>query len=144
MIRAEFSDISRFTTQLKRAYSKAEIDEEFKNSVKEVAADFYRNVRPITPIDTGHLKASWTGRDFSVDPLAYASSQPVTKVGNEYSQRIINTAQYASAVEYGHRTRGNGFVNGRFFMREAEGITQQTAELTLHRHIDDYLRRLFD
>lgn len=48
-----------------------------------------------TPIDTGELRNS---RGVSRDSFGYSKS-------------------YASFVEYGHRTRGGGFVRGQYYLR---------------------------
>ena len=44
----------------------------------------------------------------------------VVKQGNSYVLKLINPVKYAIYVNYGHRTRGGGFVDGRFFLERAE------------------------
>ena len=51
---------------------------------------------------------------------AVASSLPVKKVGHSYTVDIINPVEYASYVEFGHRTQNGGFVPGHYFMTHSE------------------------
>ena len=64
-------------------------------------------VTPITPVDTGFLKRSWIVSE---------------KIKNYFKDlaELINNADYASFVEYGHRTvNGMGWVFGRFYLTRA-------------------------
>lgn len=61
---------------------------------KNMAEIFTRGKAGGTPVDTGELKGS-LGK--SGDTVGYAKS-------------------YAPHVEYGHRTRGNGYVQGQKFL----------------------------
>lgn len=64
-------------------------------------------VTPITPVDTGFLKRSWI------------VSEKIKNYFNNLAE-LINNADYASFVEYGHRTvNGTGWVFGRFYLTRA-------------------------
>ena len=53
---------------------------------------------------------------------------------------IMNTIEYASYVEYGHRTRGHkGWVPGRFMLTVSEQEVQTIAPKVLEQKIKKYL-----
>ncbi len=73
------------------------------------AEDLKKDVKELTPVDTGTLKNSWqreNGRRLT---------------GKKFSQIVFNMTDYAAHVEYGHRTGRNKtkFVRGRFMLRTA-------------------------
>lgn len=54
----------------------------------------------------GTLRRGWT-----------ANGLTVTRAGRQYTVTIYNRTEYASYVEYGHRTRGGkGWVKGRYML----------------------------
>lgn len=89
---------------------------------KELAARLLALVIPRTPVGQypkssgkkgGTLRRGWTSktqadaasRGGSNDAKAYAEALPVRKSGNAYIIEVINPVEYASYVEFGHRTR---------------------------------------
>ena len=101
---------------------------------KELAARLLALVIPRTPVGQypkssgkkgGTLRRGWTSktqadaasRGGSNDAKAYAEALPVRKSGNAYTIEVINPVEYASYVEFGHRTRGgDGWVPGQPFI----------------------------
>ena len=95
---------------------------------KELAARLLALVIPRTPVGQypkssgkkgGTLRRGWTSktqadaasRGGSNDAKAYAEALPIRKSGNTYTIEVINPVEYASYVEFGHRTRGgDGWV----------------------------------
>lgn len=57
----------------------------------------------LTPKDTGHLRGSWTVGD-------------IVRKGGEYVVEVYTDLEYADPVNYGHRTRGGGYVPGAHMM----------------------------
>lgn len=55
-----------------------------------------------TPVDTENLRRHWKRGEVEGD-----------------SVDVYNNTEYAAHVEYGHRTRNNGLVEGQFFLRDA-------------------------
>lgn len=55
-----------------------------------------------TPTDTGNLK----------------ESSYIEKAESRRAGFVGYTADYAAAVEFGHRTRDGGFVSGQYFLKE--------------------------
>lgn len=72
-------------------------------------ADAKRN----TPVNTGFMRRSW-------------GTTPTVKTNKGVEKSIINTADYSSYVNYGHRVvnrKGEtvGFVKGKFILEKAVG-----------------------
>lgn len=65
----------------------------------------------------------------------------IRKEGNVYKIDIINPVEYASYVEFGHRTSNHqGWVKGQFMMTISEQELQKIAPKVLEKRIMDYLR----
>ena len=78
------------------------------------AEELKRDVKELTPVDTGTLKNSWQREN----------GKRLT--GNTFSQIVFNMTNYAHHVEYGHRVGRNKtkFVRGRFMLRTAVAMRQ--------------------
>ena len=112
---------------------------------KELAARLLALVIPRTPVGQypkssgkkgGTLRRGWTSktqadaasRGSSNDAKAYAEALPVRKSGNTYTIEVINPVEYASYVEFGHRTRGgDGWVPGQYFLTLSEQDLERLA-----------------
>lgn len=115
---------------------------------KELAARLLRLVIKKTPVGQypkgsgkkgGTLRRGWTGLKQS-SALDYAESLTVTHVGNTYVIEIINPVEYASYVEYGHRTANHsGWVEGRFMMTISEQELEKITPKVLENKIKKYL-----
>lgn len=101
----------------------------------------------------GTLRRGWTAKTESeavsggnnANAKAYASSLKITKTGNAYQIEIINPVNYASYVEYGHRTRNHkGWVPGRFMLTVSEKELDTQAPKVLERKLIKYLGECFD
>ena len=87
--------------------------------------------QPHTGKKGGTLRRGWTA----------AQDMTVKKEGNKYVVEIINPVEYASYVEYGHRTPdGKGWVKGRFMMTISENELQQIAPQILEAKVKKYLK----
>ena len=78
------------------------------------AEDLKKDVKELTPVDTGALKNSWqreNGRRLT---------------GKTFSQIVFSMTDYATHVEYGHRAGRSKtkFVRGRFMLRTAVAMRQ--------------------
>ena len=78
------------------------------------AEDLKKDVKELTPVDTGALKNSWqreNGRRLT---------------GKTFSQIVFSMTDYATHVEYGHRIGRSKtkFVRGRFMLRTAVAMRQ--------------------
>ena len=128
---------------------------------KELAARLLALVIPRTPVGQypkssgkkgGTLRRGWTSktqadaasRGGSNDAKAYAEALPVRKSGNAYTIEVINPVEYASYVEFGHRTRGGkGWVNGQYFLTLSEHDLERLTPALIERKLEALLREVF-
>lgn len=78
------------------------------------AEDLKKDVKELTPVDTGTLKNSWQREN----------GKRLT--GNTFSQIVFSMTNYSHFVEYGHRIGRSKtkFVRGRFMLRTAVAMRQ--------------------
>lgn len=109
----------------------AAMDLFMRDSAKELAARALRKVVKRTPVDTGLLQSEW-------------SVGGVYREGDCYKVEIYNPMEYASYVEYGHRTRsGDGWVEGQFFLTISEQELQRQSPAILEARIAKKLGEYF-
>lgn len=87
----------------------------------------------------GTLRRGWTGSKRS-SAQGYADSLTIHHFGDTYVIEIVNPVEYASYVEYGHRTINNGWVPGRLMMTTSEQELERIAPKVLERKIKKYLK----
>lgn len=74
----------------------------------------------------------------------YVNGVEVRHVGNTYEIQITNPVEYASYVEYGHRTRGGkGWVTGRFMLTISENEIRSIAPQILEKRMMAMLKEVF-
>ena len=113
-----------------------EPEEFMKDCAKELAARLLKMVVQRTPADTGTLRRAWTDGTSSE---GYANSVQVNHSGNVYEIAITNPMEYASYVEYGHRTPNHkGWVPGKFMMKISEEELERIAPAILEQRIYRY------
>lgn len=115
---------------------------------KELAARLLRMVVKRTPVGEypkssgkkgGTLRRGWTGEKRS-SAQNYADSLTVHHFGDTYVIEIVNPVEYASYVEYGHRTANHkGWVKGKFMMTVSEQELEKIAPKVLENKIKKYL-----
>ncbi len=115
---------------------------------KELAARLLRLVVKRTPMGEypkssgkkgGTLRRGWTGGKRS-SAQNYADSLTVHHFGDTYIIEIVNPVEYASYVEYGHRTANHkGWVKGKFMMTISEQELEKIAPKVLENKIKKYL-----
>ena len=87
----------------------------------------------------GTLKRGWTGEK-RASAQGYAESLKVNHFGDTYVIEIVNPVEYASYVEYGHRTANHkGWVKGQFMMTISEQELSKIAPKVLENRIKKYL-----
>lgn len=129
-----------------------QIDAFLEECAKELAARLLAKVIKRTPVGQypagsgkvgGTLRRGWTGnssRGGSSSAAAYANSLTVNHVGDMYQIEIVNPVEYASYVEFGHRTRNHaGWVQGRFMLTISEQEIRDIAPNVLQSKIKKYL-----
>lgn len=119
-----------------------------ESCAKELAARLLRLVVKRTPVGEypkgsgkkgGTLRRGWTSSKQS-SASGYAESLTVNHFADTYVIEIINPVEYASYVEYGHRTANRkGWVKGKFMMKISEQELERIAPKVLENKIKKYL-----
>lgn len=131
---------------------------------KELAARLLAKVIKRTPVGQypkssgkkgGTLRRGWTsktheeaaggsGKGSIKAGMAYADSLQINHTGNMIQIEIVNPVEYASYVEFGHRTPNhNGWVQGRFMLTISEQEIQDIAPKVLEAKIKKFLGGCF-
>ena len=89
----------------------------------------------------GTLRRGWTNGKGS---SSFAQELKVHHYGNAYVIEIVNPVDYASYVEFGHRTRGgDGWVEGHFMLTISEQEIQRDAPRVLENKLKKKLGGIF-
>lgn len=127
--------------------------EEFMEAcAKELAARLLAKVIKRTPVGQypsdsgkvgGTLRRGWTAGK-NQNAISYAQSLQIQHVGDVYKIVITNPVDYASYVEFGHRTRNHkGWVEGKFMLTISEQEIQTIAPRVLENKIKKLLGECF-
>jgi phage gpG-like protein len=145
----QFQDLQKKMEKMQEAAKK----EFFEAAAKELAARLLAKVIKRTPVgkypdvpgkNGGTLRRGWTGGKRS-SAVSFVNSMQISKMGNTYQIEIINPVEYASYVEYGHRTRNHkGWVPGRFMLTISEQEIDAQKEKILEKKLTKYLGELFN
>lgn len=143
-----FRELKDFEQKLK---SMKDPDAFVESCAKELAARLLAKVIKRTPVGDypkssgkkgGTLRRGWTGEK-RASASAYADSMTVHHFGDTYVIEIVNPVEYASYVEYGHRTPNHkGWVMGKFMMTISEQELQEIAPKVLERKVKKYMEGL--
>lgn len=143
-----FRELKNFEKKLK---SMKDPDAFVESCAKELAARLLAKVIKRTPVGDypkssgkkgGTLRRGWTGEK-RASASAYAESLTVHHFGDTYVIEIVNPVEYASYVEYGHRTPDHkGWVMGKFMMTISEQELQEIAPKVLERKVKKYMEGL--
>lgn len=143
-----FRELKDFEKKLK---SMKDPDAFVESCAKELAARLLAKVIKRTPVGDypkssgkkgGTLRRGWTGEK-RAPASAYADSLTVHHFGDTYVIEIVNPVEYASYVEYGHRTADHkGWVMGKFMMTISEQELQEIAPKVLERKVKKYMEGL--
>ena len=123
----DFSDLSKLKEQLESLQQN--FDDFIIDLAKEIAKNLLNKVKKRTPVVSGTLRKNW-----KIDEIK--------KKGEDYIISISNPIEYASYVEYGHRTKNHkGWVNGKFMLtisiNEIEKLTPDLLEKRLEKKLGD-------
>lgn len=145
--RFDMSGLKEFQRKLEKIDQEA-IDGFLEDCAKELAARLLRKVIKRTPVGQyskssgkkgGTLRRGWTGNQ-GQGAAAFAESLPVRHEGGSYIIEIVNPVEYASYVEYGHRTADhNGWVSGHFMMTISEKELKDMAPKILENKLKKFL-----
>lgn len=134
-----------FQKELEKINNPQTINVFLESCAKELAARLFRIAVKRTPTGKypkssgkkgGTLKRGWTFSDGGNN----AMDVRVNHYADTYVIEIVNPVEYASYVEYGHRTaNGKGWVNGRYMMTLSEKDLNDIAPKILERKIKKFL-----
>lgn len=133
--------------------SEQEIHAFLEACAKELAARLLAKVIKRTPVGQypassgktgGTLRRGWTSTQSGTgnsNAKQYAESLTVHQYGGYLVIEIMNPVEYASYVEFGHRTADHiGWVPGKFMMTISEQEIQNIAPTVLERKINKFMR----
>ena len=151
-VRLDYDELKKLKEQIMLFGDPTQIDQFLTSCAKELAARLLAKVIKRTPVGQypegsgktgGTLRRGWTAGNSS-NATAYANSLQVQKVGGDYVIEIINPVEYASYVEFGHRTRNHqGWVEGQFMLTISEEEIRKSAPAILEKKLKNYLKGCF-
>lgn len=110
----KFDDFKRLQKKFEKL-NQRELDLFFEDVAKELTARLLAKVIKRTPVGQysrgtgktgGTLRRGWTAEK-NQSAVQYAESLVIHRYGNTFVIEIINPVEYASYVEFGHRTRNH-------------------------------------
>jgi len=139
MAKVNFKGLEQFAEKLNKL-NETQINQFSESAIKELAARLLRKVIKRTPVGEYPVKSGKKGgtlrRGWTVGE--------VVKVDGGYSVEIINPTEYASYVEFGHRTRDHkGWVEGRFMLTISEQELEADAPRILENKLNKFLGDVF-
>lgn len=150
--------------KLQQSLNKLQKDDEFDSfceaCARELAARLLAKVIKRTPVGQypkgsgkkgGTLRRGWTSKKGSGSEglntkgaVQFVDTLKVNHYGDAYVIEIVNPVEYASYVEYGHRTANHkGWVKGRFMMTISEQELEQIAPKLLEQKLKKFLGGAF-
>ena len=146
-----FQDFKKIKNNLEKL-NQEQVDLFIDACAKELAARLLAKVIKRTPVGDypnssgkkgGTLRRGWTGGK-TQSAVAYADSLTIHHFGDAYVIEIVNPVEYASYVEFGHRTSNHkGWVNGRFMLTISEQEIQQAAPAIIEKKLMKQMGELF-
>lgn len=160
--RVDYKQLQRLQKNMDKL-EKTDFDKFCEDAAKELAARLLARVIKRTPVGSyedgtvgGTLRRGWTATSHREAELAstfgggtgankFSDSLIVKRKGSIYEVEVINPVEYASYVEYGHRTRNHkGWVQGRFMMTISADEVEQKAPKILEKKLMKLLKEAFD
>ena len=149
----DFRELQEFRRKMEASLNDDQINDFIESCAKELAARLLAKVIKRTPVGQypastgkkgGTLRRGWTGGK-TQGGKAYADSLRVNQYGNTYGIEVVNPVEYASYVEFGHRTRNHeGWVEGKFMLtiseQEVQGDAAKILENKLKRKLGEVFR----
>jgi hypothetical protein len=145
----DFAEFKKLQQQLNKL---DDSDYFVESCAKELAARLLKKVIKRTPVGQypeksgktgGTLRRGWTGEK-RASAEGFANDMDINYVDGKYIINIINPIEYASYVEYGHRTANHkGWVKGQFMMTISEQELQNIAPAILEKKIKKYFNGCF-
>lgn len=131
MITFNFAEFARYKSAI--TVFQKEYYEFLKQFLAEMASRVVARAKKRTPVDTGFLRRSFELGD-------------VHGVGENISVDILNGADYASFIEYGHRIVRNGvevgWYDGRFMLKTSVAEIQREMPERYEREFAQFCKKV--
>lgn len=151
--RADYEKFRKLQQNIAKLAEATDMEDFCRECCKALAARLLALVIPATPVGKypkatgkkgGTLRRGW-GVDTASKAKAYVASLPIKKVGSNFEIEIINPVEYASYVEFGHRTRdGAGWVEGRYMLTISEEALKTAAPRILEKMLLERFKEVFN
>ncbi|MFX3631856.1 MAG: HK97 gp10 family phage protein [Candidatus Pristimantibacillus sp.] len=125
----DFSQLEKAIEGLEEAIEGDVLDQFMRDFLVEMAYRIHARTIKRTPVHSGELRRNWqVGK--------------VERVGEGYVVELFNNTDYASFVEFGHRTGDNltEWNEGKFMMT----MSIEEVQKELPRYFDQRVQKLFD
>ncbi|MED3553996.1 HK97 gp10 family phage protein [Cytobacillus praedii] len=161
-VHVDYRQLQRIQKKIEKL-EHADFDKFCQSAAKELAARLLSKVIRLTVTGQypegsgkvgGTLRRGWTtkthqeaesGSGRGGNAVSFAEDLRVTKRGSVYEIQVINPVEYASYVEYGHRTRnGKGWVQGRFMMTISADEVERQAPQILEKKLTKFLKDVLE
>ena len=149
MGKVDFSELQKFVDKVEKSLDEDQVQLFMEACAKELAARLLTKVIRRTPVGVypnrvgGTLRRGWTAEK-QQDVTAYVNSLNVMHTGDSFTIEIVNPVEYASYVEFGHRTRNHkGWVEGKFMLTISSQEVQQAAPDVLEKKLKRKLGEVF-
>ena len=159
----DYKQLQKLRDNLQRL-QEIDMDKFCEDVSKGLAARLLQLVIPVTPVGQypkstgkkgGTLRRGWTAKteqeaaggsgDGRNKVASYVNALPVFKRGRTFYIEVINPVHYASYVEFGHRTRGEGgWLAGQYFLTLSEKDLERVAPAVIEKKLEALLREAFN
>ncbi len=163
----DYSQLKDFAHEIEEKLGAQAVQEFIEACAKELAARLLTRVIRRTPVGEYDKPVSFTtkdGEEVSFTPhtgkvggtlrrgwtaekqqgvSAYVNSLNVVHSGDTYTIEIVNPVEYAPYVEFGHRTRNGGWVEGLFMLTISSQEIQNAAPGILEKKLKKKLGEIF-
>lgn len=149
MGKVDFSELQKFVDKVETVLDEDQVQLFMEACAKELAARLLTKVIKRTPVGVypdrvgGTLRRGWTAEK-QQGVMTYVNSLNVTHSGDSFTIEIVNPVEYASYVEFGHRTRNHkGWVEGKFMLTISSQEIQEAAPGVLEKKLERKLGEAF-
>lgn len=143
----DYTQLDTFRRRVKQSFTGKQVDLFMESCAKELAARLLAKVIKRTPVGRypdrvgGTLRRGWTAGQ---NAKSYANSLHINHYSDVYIIEITNPVEYASYVEFGHRTRNHkGWVKGKFMLTISEQEIQASSIQILESKLKKKLEECF-
>lgn len=128
-VKSDIKQLKELQKKLQQ-FEQVKFDEIAQKCTNQLAARLIRKCVKRTPVQTGHLKGSW-------------KANPAIKRGGQWRTAVFNPVKYAPYVEFGHRTRGGGWRNGKFMLTRSSEEIEKDAVKIIDKEVNKELLKVF-